>query len=161
MTKTIKRDFNREAGSALSEMIAAHADEELTIRELSQLVTPLLDGRMLDGIKEEAVVLFIHRILRSAVFKDEHGDKVRKFHSYITFAQTTDGKEKQLDIWTSIETMTRAQMFLSAKARLDQAKKINAHVAIDVRYWDAHVSSSVHSRSLLKELGLTNVNEVP
>jgi hypothetical protein len=152
--KTIKRDFNSEVGTTLADIIARHSDEELTIRELATLATPELDSEMLDGLRSEAVVHFIHRIMRSAKFKGEHGERIRNFHSYKKFFQTDDGQEKQLDIWRTIETMTPAQMLLSAKARLGQSKRIVASVAADVRWWDQNVAAKIHAEPLMPQLGL-------
>lgn len=153
MPRTTRRNFNKEVGEALAAIFAQHQTEELTLRDVTRLVAPNLDGGMLDAIRDEAVVDFIGHILRSQDFTDEHGERVRKFHSYKKFVQTEDGSEKQLDLWKSIETMDRAQMMLSAKARLQQADKLRDRVRADVRYWDEHVAPTIKARPIARQLG--------
>jgi hypothetical protein len=154
MAKTMKRNFKREVASALASLFEKHAKEELTLQRILKLILPSLDKGMVDGIREKAVAGFIGEILRSQDFTDDHGEKVRRFHSYKKFEHTDDGKEKQLDFWKSIDTMDRDQMIRSAKARLQQAQQLRERVATDVRYWDAHVAPTLKARPIAKQLHL-------
>jgi hypothetical protein len=154
MPRTTRRNFNTEVGESLALIFTQHGGEELTLRDVVRLAVPQLDRGMLDAVREEAVLDFIRRVLRSQEFTDEHGDRVRKFHSYKKFVQTEDGSEKQLDLWKSIETMDRGQMVNSAKARLQQADKLRERVRADVRYWDEHVAPTLKARPIGKQLGL-------
>jgi len=156
----MKRNFRAEVEHELYRVLVKHKDSELSLHEISELAlkTGRIDQDMLDGVRDKAVEKYFGHIMRSESFKDRHGDEVRKYHSYRKFTQTDDGREVQLCIWRTIETMTPAQMGLSAKSRLEQADDIREKVRVDVRWWDENVAEKFNAKPLSKQLSL-NVNE--
>lgn len=153
----MKRNFRKEVESVLHGVLVKHQKQELSLHDIAQFVakTNKLDEAMLDGIREKAVERYFGEVLRSTSLTDEHGEEVRRYHSYTKFMQSDDGKEIQLDIWRTIETMTRDQMFVSSKSRLAMRDQITQRVTVDVRYWQENVAPKIGAKPIAKQLGLS------
>lgn len=157
MSIGLKRNFRAEVEQELYRVLVANQDSELSLHEITKLALEngRIDDDMLDGVREKAVEKYFGQVMRSESFVDRHGDEVRKYHSYRKFAQLDDGREVQMCIWRTIETMTPAQMALSARSRLEQADAIKEKVRVDVRWWDENVRKQFNAKSLSKQLKLS------
>lgn len=144
MPREKKGSYVRVIEDALRRLLNDHPDSDYTIKELSSLVIGgnLIDGFLLDGIREKAVERFISQVLRKAAIKQSDGSRVRAFQSYTKFSQD-EGREVQLRIWKDIDCMSRAQMLIAAKERVKHVKESRESLTNDLRYWNNNVRPKV------------------
>lgn len=156
MSRTRKRSYAKDLAKVMADLINQHEGEDLEAKDLFEMVleSNRIEREILNGIREQAVLKWFTEVLRSEHFVAENGEKIRRFHSLRRFVQTDDGKEKQLCIWKTIETMDAGEMYTSCRSRLRQSEDIVARVKADVRYWETHVAPKIGAETISKQLGL-------
>lgn len=128
--------------AALDAILAAHAADDLTRREIAILVetSGTLAAEWLSAIRDQAADREIGRILRAAEFIDAKGNTVRCFQSYTIFVQSETGEEVQRTFWKRIDDMTRKQMMPSYKSRVAHGNRTIEKANTDAAYWNENVA---------------------
>lgn len=123
----------------LAAIIAEHPNEELTVDDITKLAATRINREWLDAFRDTAVKKLFSQILNRSKIKREDGSTVRKFQSYTKFVQTDEGRERQLNIWKDIDSMSYAQMVIVAKERKRHIEDSRASLTNDLDYWNTNV----------------------
>lgn len=130
--------------NALRRLLNDHPDNDFTVDDLTKMVVNggMIHGDLIDGLRDKALTAYISGILRKSKIETPDGETVRAFQNYTKFEQK-DGREVQLQIWKDIDTMSRAQMLIAARERVEHVRDCKESLEADVRYWNANVRPKV------------------
>lgn len=148
--KLKRRDATREVIDALHAIMAQHLNEDLTRKQVTQLIVDsgALCSEWVQAIRESAVDREVGRILRSSTFTDQGGTVVRTFQCYGVYMQTEDGREVQQQFWRDIHTMNRKQMATAYRGRIAHARDTKAKADADLAFWNESVAPLLNEKPI-------------